>query len=125
MSAGYDNQRNQRNQGNQETYRVTIANVGRVVDCRMDQTILDAAIVAGIDYPYACASGNCGTCLSHVDAGDITMLPHADGALSQEQFDSGFALACRARPQSDVTITWLARAEKFRENTARLNQRSG
>ena len=118
MSADEDSQKHQQNQ---QTYRVSVANVGRVVDCRMDQTILDAAIVAGIDYPYACASGNCGTCLCRVDAGDITMLPHADGALSPEQFASGFALACRAHPQSDVTVTWIARAEKFREHTARRN----
>ena len=90
-------------------YRVTITNVGRVIDCATNQTILNAAVTAGIDYPYACASGNCGTCVSHLDAGKVTMLPRADGALSPDQVKSGLSLACRARPLSDVTLTWLGR----------------
>ena len=101
------------------TYRVTITNVNQVIDCAADETILHAAVVAGIDYPYACASGNCGTCVSHLTAGDIAMLPRGDGALSVEQVKSGFVLACRSRPLSDLTISWIARAERFREDTAR------
>ena len=90
-------------------HRVTIANIGRVIDCATNQTILHAAITAGVDYPYACASGNCGTCVSHLDAGKVAMLPRADGALSPDQVTSGLTLACRACPRSDVTITWLGR----------------
>ena len=90
-------------------YRITITNIGRVVDCPSDQTILNASLTVGIDYPYACASGNCGTCVSHLDAGEVAMLPRADGALSPDQVKSGLSLACRARPLSDVTITWLGR----------------
>ena len=93
-------------------YRVTITNIGRVVDCATDQTILHAAVTAGIDYPYACASGNCGTCVSHLDAGEAAMLPRADGALSPDQAKSGLSLACRACPRSDVTVTWLGRGGK-------------
>ena len=100
-------------------YRVTITNVDRVIDCDADKTILHAAVVAGIDYPYACASGNCGTCVSHLAAGDIAMLPRGDGALSLEQVQSGFVLACRSRPRSDLTIRWVARAERLREDTVR------
>jgi ferredoxin len=91
-------------------YRVTIANTKQVVDCVADQTILEAAIAVGIDYPYACASGNCGTCASHLDAGEVTLLPRGDAALSPQQIKAGQTLACRARPRSDVTITWLSRS---------------
>ena len=92
-------------------YRVTITNVDRVVDCAPDQTVLHAAITAGIDYPYACASGNCGTCVSHLDAGNAVMLPRADGALSPGQAASGLYLACRSLPCSNITVTWIRRTE--------------
>ncbi|MFT5176349.1 MAG: ferredoxin [Gammaproteobacteria bacterium] len=92
-----------------KTHRVTIANTKKVIDCAANQTILQAAIAAGIDYPYACASGNCGTCVSHLDAGKISMLPRGDASLSPRQVKAGQRLACRARPRSDVTITWLQR----------------
>lgn len=93
----------------QKSYRVTIANTKQMIDCASDQTILEAAIAAGIDYPYACASGNCGTCASHLDKGRVTLLPRGDAALSPQQVNSGQTLACRARPCEDVAITWLGR----------------
>lgn len=92
--------------------RVSIKNVDRVIACPPDQTILHAAILAGIDYPYACASGNCGVCLSHLDAGEVSMLPRGDTSLSPEQLQAGQTLACRARPMGDVAITWLGRGRR-------------
>jgi ferredoxin len=90
-----------------KTHRVTVANVGRTFDCAADVPLLLAALAAGIDYPYACASGNCGTCVSHLDDGKVSMLPRGDAALSPELARSGHTLACRARPRSDVAVTWL------------------
>lgn len=92
-----------------QSHRVTIANTGQIIDCAVDQTILEAAIAARIDYPYACASGNCGSCTSHLDKGHVTLLPRGDAALSPQQAKAGQTLACRARPSEDVTITWLGR----------------
>jgi naphthalene 1,2-dioxygenase ferredoxin reductase component len=95
-----------------KSYQVTITNSKQVIDCLANQTILDAAISAGIDYPYACASGNCGACASHLDAGKVTMLPRGDAALSPQQVKAGQTLACRARPRENVTITWLGRSKR-------------
>jgi len=95
-----------------KTFKVTIGNVGQVVTCGADETILHAALTAGIDYPYACASGNCATCVSMVDAGTVSMLPRGDAALSPAQEQAGQTLACRARPREDVGITWLGRGRK-------------
>ena len=95
-----------------KTHRVTIANTKQVIDCAANQTVLHAAIMAGIDYPYACASGNCGTCISHLDAGKVSLLPRGDASLSPEQAKAGQTLACRARPRGDVTISWLGRGRQ-------------
>ncbi len=92
-----------------QMFQVTVANTGATIACRADQTILQACFFAGIDYPFACASGNCGTCVSQLDSGTVSMLPHADGALSPEQTASGKTLACRAQPRSDVALKWLGR----------------
>jgi len=88
-------------------YKITVGNAGKTIPCTSDQTILVAAITAGIDYPYACATGNCATCISRLEAGMVDLLPHGDGALSRKQEDAGLTLACRARPRSDVKIAWL------------------
>ena len=93
-------------------HQVTIANLGRTIDCAPDRTVLQAAIAAGIDYPYTCASGNCGACISKLDAGEVSMLPRGDAALSPEQVNAGQTLACRAQPRGALTITWLGRGRK-------------
>ena len=95
-----------------KSYTVTIANTGAAIACRADQTVLNAAILAGIDYPYTCASGNCGACVSLLDAGKVDLLAHSDLSLSADQAKAGRTLACRARPKSDVTITWLGRGRR-------------
>jgi ferredoxin len=95
-----------------KTFQVTIVNSGQTIACGADRTILHAAIAAGVDYPYACATGNCATCISKVEAGKVALLPYGDGALGKAQVKSGHTLACRARPRSDVAIRWLARSGK-------------
>jgi naphthalene 1,2-dioxygenase ferredoxin reductase component len=93
-------------------FQVTIDNVGRTIDCAADQRILHAAVGAGIDYPYACATGNCGACLSELRSGTVSMLPYSDNALTAAQRAEGKVLACRACPGSDVEIVWLGRGRK-------------
>ncbi|OFX00785.1 MAG: hypothetical protein A3D94_17715 [Alphaproteobacteria bacterium RIFCSPHIGHO2_12_FULL_66_14] len=95
-----------------KSHRLTIANARQTIDCAANQTILEAAIAAGIDYPYACATGNCGTCTSRLDFGKVTLLPRNDACLSPQQIKARQTLACRARPRSDLTVTWLSRAER-------------
>ena len=90
-------------------FRILIGNTGQTIDCATDQTILHAAVTAGIDYPYGCASGNCGVCVSQLKAGKVSMLPRGDASLSAAQVKAGQTLACRARPRSDVQIAWLGR----------------
>jgi CDP-4-dehydro-6-deoxyglucose reductase len=98
--------------GEPAAYRVTIQNVAARIDCGAGQTVLEAAIGAGLDYPYACATGNCGACISRLDAGTVSLLPRSDAALSAAQLAAGQTLACRARPCSDLTITWLGRGRR-------------
>ncbi len=93
-------------------YQLNVKNLSKTISCRPDQTVLQACMAAGIDYPFACASGNCGACITQLHAGEVSMLPRADGALSPEQVAEGKTLACRARPRSDLAITWLGRGRR-------------
>jgi ferredoxin len=97
---------------NPKKHQVSITNANQVINCDANQSILHAAILAGIDYPYVCATGNCGTCVCLLEAGKVSMLAHGDAALTQEQVKAGKTLACRAIPRGDVTIKWLSRGGK-------------
>jgi ferredoxin len=93
-------------------FQVLVSNTGATFACAADQTVLKAAIGAGVDYPYACATGNCANCISELRTGEISMLPYSDNALSEAQRAEGKILACRAQPLSDLEVIWLGRGRK-------------
>lgn len=71
------------------------------------QTILDAALAAGIPYPHGCRSGRCGSCKSRLIEGEVELLQHSRFALTDEEKTAGLILACRALPQTNTAVAWL------------------
>ncbi|HMC81119.1 MAG TPA: 2Fe-2S iron-sulfur cluster-binding protein, partial [Acidimicrobiia bacterium] len=45
-----------------DTYTINVEPLGRTVECRADQAILDACLRAGVWLPHACTHGTCSTC---------------------------------------------------------------
>ena len=78
---------------NPTIYKVTFGNNGQVVDCPSNRAILYAAVAAGLDYPYGCASGNCGAYVCHAFSGEVSLLSHSDTSLSPAQKADGQTLA--------------------------------
>ena len=86
---------------------VKIAQWGEPVEVDDDQTLLEAALEQGVPYPHGCRSGNCGACKSRLYAGSVEMEPYSDFALTDEEKESGFVLACRSHPQENLDVAWL------------------
>lgn len=86
--------------------RVTILNKGRTIDVPTGKTILEAAIDAGIDYPFGCHSGLCGACKSRVVTGAVRMQPCSELALPHADRDAGLVLACRAEPVDFCVVVY-------------------
>lgn len=63
-------------------FRVELARSGRTVCVAPGQTILDALLAEGVDAPYACMEGVCGSCETRVLAGTPD---HRDLVLSSEE----------------------------------------
>lgn len=89
------------------SFRVAIKGRREAVVAEMGETILAAALRAGVPYPCGCRSGNCGACKSTLASGEIEMSPYSEYALSKAERDQGLVLACRAVPWSDCEIAWL------------------
>lgn len=62
-------------------------------------TILDAAMQQGIDAPYSCAGGACGTCRAKVLLGKAVM--DQDHVLDEEERAAGYVLTCQAHPLTE------------------------
>ncbi|MGW6613384.1 2Fe-2S iron-sulfur cluster-binding protein [Streptomyces erythrochromogenes] len=69
--------------------------VGTTLSVRGSESVLDAALRAGLDVPYSCREGICGTCRAKVTCGDVH---HDPSDLEPAEMAEGFAHACRTRP---------------------------
>ena len=86
------------------SYELTIEPLGQTIEVEEDQTILDAALRAGVWLPHACCHGLCATCKVQVVDGEVDHGEASSFALMDFERDEGKTLACCARLQSDVTI---------------------
>lgn len=62
-------------------------------------TLVDAMIAAGLDVPYSCREGQCGSCAATLVSGRVDMPDTA--ILEAEDIEAGTILGCQARPVSD------------------------
>lgn len=86
------------------TFQVTVQPSGRQFTCEEDETVLTAAIRAGVGLPYGCKNGACGTCKGKLLEGSVTHGAHQEKALPVAEEEKGFALFCCATPHSDIVI---------------------
>jgi phenol/toluene 2-monooxygenase (NADH) P5/A5 len=86
------------------TYALTIEPIEETVEVGDGQTLLDACLRSGVWLPHACGHGLCGTCKVQVLDGDVDHGDASPFALMDFEREDGFALACSARPVSDVVI---------------------
>ncbi len=86
------------------TFQITIQPSGHQFDCAPDETVLAAAIRAGIGLPYGCKNGACGSCKGKVVSGSVEHRAHQQRALTDEEKAAGFSLFCCATTGADLVI---------------------
>jgi len=86
------------------SFQITVQPSGHQFSCDEGETILSAAIRAGVGLPYGCKNGACSSCKGKLLDGEISHGAHQEKALPVKEEQLGFALFCCATPHSDVTI---------------------
>jgi len=84
--------------------KVTIQSSGHAFEVKPSQTVLEAAIESGINLPYGCRTGACGSCKGKVISGKVMHDDYQGTAMTDEELAAGNALFCCARPLEDLTI---------------------
>jgi CDP-4-dehydro-6-deoxyglucose reductase len=67
-------------------------------------TILDAALRAGISLRYGCSNGNCGLCKARVVSGKTLPMRHSDYVFSDAEKNQGYVLLCSHTAVTDLEI---------------------
>lgn len=84
--------------------RISIEGGEDAFDQMGEDTVLRAALRAGIGFPYECSSGGCGSCKFDVFEGEVENLwPDAPG-LTERDRRKGRLLACQCRARTDLRI---------------------
>jgi NAD(P)H-flavin reductase/ferredoxin len=85
--------------------RVTTARINdKSITIDPKETLLDAALRQGVDFPNSCRVGGCGSCKCKLTQGKVKELTETGYLLSGEELEAGYILACQSVPQSDVSI---------------------
>ncbi|GMR21328.1 MAG: hypothetical protein BMS9Abin36_1928 [Gammaproteobacteria bacterium] len=69
-----------------------------------DDTLLEAALRAGLSLNYGCSNGNCGLCLAKLISGEIKKVQHHDYVFSEAEKGLGMMLLCSNTAVSDVVF---------------------
>ncbi|HEY0063279.1 MAG TPA: CDP-6-deoxy-delta-3,4-glucoseen reductase [Telluria sp.] len=86
------------------SFQITVQPSGHQFACESDETVLSAAIRAGIGLPYGCKNGACGSCKGKVVSGTVEHKAHQQRALTDEEKAAGYALFCCAISDADLVI---------------------
>lgn len=65
-------------------------------------TILDGALKAGADLPYACKGGVCSTCRAKLVEGEVEM--EVNYALEPDELAQGYILTCQSHPKTQRVV---------------------
>ncbi len=86
------------------SFKVTVLPGGQTFTVEPGQTVLDAALEAGLVLPYSCRNGTCSSCRGRIVAGDQDAGAAPARILDAADLAQGYTLLCQARPNSDLVI---------------------
>jgi glycine betaine catabolism B len=81
---------------------VVFMHSGKVCQVSSGSTLLELAEKNGVQIPYGCRQGLCGTCATRVLSGNVQM--DVEAGLTAEQKNAGYVLPCVSRAEGTVVV---------------------
>ena len=85
-------------------YSVNLLPTGQKFITEPHESVLDAAIRAGIPLQYGCSNGKCGLCKARVVKGEVVQLRYHDYALSAAEKKQKCVLMCASAAASNLLV---------------------
>jgi len=85
-------------------YEINTVPCGHKLTAREGETVLEAGLRQGLNFPYVCRDGACGVCKGRILKGTVDYGTYQEGVLTEAEKTEGKALFCCAKPLSDLDI---------------------
>ena len=85
-------------------YQVTLKPSNHTFQVEDNEFILDAALRQGINFPYQCRTGSCGTCLGQVVSGEVFYPGGLPLTVMEHEHEQGKAVFCVSVAKSDLEL---------------------
>jgi ferredoxin len=86
-------------------FDVTVASTGRQIRVGADETLLAALKRSGVNAPYSCQQGFCGTCRTRVVGVTEGNVDHRDTLLTDPEHENKMMLICVSRATEGSRLT--------------------
>lgn len=94
-------------------YRVVLQPSGRELQVRADQSVLEAALAAGLPFPHNCRAGICHSCRCRLLEGEVYVRRDKSRfARPLDPAEPQMILACQSEPRSVLEIEVEARGNR-------------
>jgi CDP-4-dehydro-6-deoxyglucose reductase len=84
--------------------QVTLIPSGQDFTVESGETVLAAALRAGLNLPHSCKGGHCASCLARIVSGEVAYAGERPVGITAEEAGTGFALLCQVRALSDLRV---------------------
>jgi ring-1,2-phenylacetyl-CoA epoxidase subunit PaaE len=82
---------------------IKLDGIGHVFQLPYDgESVLNAALMEGVDLPFACKGGVCCTCRAKLIEGEVEM--DVNYALEADELAAGFILTCQSHPKTEKVV---------------------
>lgn len=82
--------------GDSKFVKIKLYGEEKTIEVEQDESILQAAFRAGLDPPFSCQVGVCGSCMAKLKSGKVIM--DERDALTDDEIEQGFILTCQSHP---------------------------
>ncbi len=86
------------------SHQIRVRPSGHEFEAQDTETILEAGLRSGLNFPYSCRNGSCGDCRVRLLAGQVEASCHADYPMSEAERSAGWVLGCCCLAASDLEI---------------------
>ncbi len=84
------------------TATLIIAGEQQIIDVPYDGSVLNAALAAHLDMPFACKGGVCCTCKAKLLEGEVRM--DVNFGLEADEIAAGYILTCQSHPRTEKLV---------------------